>query len=191
MAYLVGFYVLPGVLSSSDGAGGSSGTCIPGHKVVVDHGDHSDHPWRISAGVEKNPNCSYWILKIEFSPMAETRGSWTGGWGIPAGGHLSEAATIAAGDHLEGSERAVSGVVGSRVRKVIFRMSSGHEVVVDPKLPSESLRKRVVWLHGLRYFLSFYSAGEHVKSARLLDAKGKLIAVVRAEEGEIEGFMSV
>jgi hypothetical protein len=191
MAFLAAVYVLPGAFASSNGAGASSETCVPRHKVVVDRGDHAGRPWLISAGVEKNPSCSFLLLKMEFSPLAETRGSWTGGWGIPAHGHLSDAATIAAGDHLEGSERSVSGVVGSRVRRVVFKMSTGHEIVVNPKLPSEALRERFVWLHGLRYFLRFYPTGEHVRAARLLDAKGKLISIVRADEGEIEGFMSV
>jgi hypothetical protein len=47
------------------------------------------------------------------------------------------------------------------------------------------------WLHGLRYFLRFCPAGEHVTMAKLLDAKGKVIAIVHSEEGVIEGFMSV
>lgn len=64
-------------------------------------------------------------------------------------------------------------------------------MVVRPKLPRKQLLTRFVWLHNLRYFLRFHPAGEHVKTATLLDANGKVICTAHSEEGLIEGFMGV
>jgi hypothetical protein len=190
LAYLITVYVVPGILAGRDSEA-ASGSCVPRHAVGLDRGEHDGHPWRIMAGVEKNPGCSFWLLNVEFFPQGKVRGSWSSGWGIPAGGHLPAAATIAASDYPEGDGRAVGGVVGSRVRRVVFRLSGGGVIVVHPKDPRAELRSRFVWLHGLRYFLRFYPAGAHVKTAELLDAKGKTITKVHSEEGEIEGFMVV
>lgn len=114
-------------------------------------------------------------------------GSWTEGWGIPAGGHLPATATIDASEEEEG--QAIGGVVGSRVHSVILSFSGGRKMLVHPKTPSEGLRKRFVWLHELRYFLSYFAVGEHVKAASLLDATGKVIFTAHNQEGLLIGNM--
>jgi hypothetical protein len=189
IGYLAVFYVIPGLLASSDGAAAVR-HCVPRHKVGLANGQHEGRRWHIKAYVEKNPDCSYLLLKVEFAPQGELRGSWTGGWGVPGGGHLSPSATIAASDNAGDERRNVGGIVGSRVRSVVLQLSEGGTMVVHPKLPSKELRRRFVWLNGLRYFLRFYPAGKHVKAAKLLDAKGKIITTVHSQEGELEGFMS-
>lgn len=188
VAYLTAFYVMPGFLASSDGEGASA-PCISHREVRLDHGEHYGRPWRITASIEKNGGCSYWLLKVNFFPQGIPRGSWTGGWGIPAGGHLPATATIGAGDYEEEDGRAVSGVVGSRVRTVVLKLSGGRAMAVHPKDPSKGLRRRFVWLRGLRYFLRFYPAGKHVKTAKLLDANGKVIFTAHSEDGELQGNM--
>jgi hypothetical protein len=186
VAYLAAVYVVPS-FAQSDGKA-SSGQCAY-RKVSLEHGEHNGRPWRITASIEKNGSCSSWLLKAIFSPQGVGPGSWTGGWGVPAGGHLPRSATIGARDDEEEDGRAVSGVVGSRVRSVVLKLNDGGMMVVHPKDPSEALRRHFVWLRNLRYFLRFYPAGEHVKAARLLDADGKIIFTARSEEGSLRGFM--
>lgn len=190
-AYFAAFYVLPGFLASSGGEA-ASGQCVPHREVGLDHGEHHGRPWRIIAsveGIEHNGGCSFWFLKVRFSPQGIPRGSWTEGWGIPAGGHLPATATIGAGDYEEEDGRAVGGVVGSRVRSVVLKMSGGSTMVVHPKEPRKGLGSRFGWLRGLRYFLFFYPAGGHVKTIKLLDVNGDVIFTAHSEEGSLQGDM--
>lgn len=189
VAYLAAFYVIPSLLASSHGEA-ASGQCITHRGVGLDRGHHDGRPWRIHASIEKiekNDRCSYWFLKVEFSPQGVGPGSWIEGWGIPAGGHLPATATIDA--HEEEGGGSIGGVVGSRVRSVVLTFSSGRRIVVHPNDPSKGLRKRFVWLRGLRYFLRFYPAGEHVKTAKLLDANRRLIFTAHNREGDLVGNM--
>lgn len=190
VSYLAAFYVMPSFLASSDG-NAASGQCVPYHAVRLDHRENHGQAWRITASIEKNGTCSFGLVTMKFSPQETSRGSWTMGWSIPAHGHLPLTATIDAGDYGEVNGRAVGGGVGIRVRTVVLKLSGGDTIVVHPKKPSRRLLTSFVWLRNLRYFLRFYPAGEHVKTARLLDAKGKVITTVRSEEGEIEGFMGL
>ncbi|MGN6258222.1 MAG: hypothetical protein ACTHN3_10815 [Solirubrobacterales bacterium] len=156
----------------------------------LDHGEHGGQPWRITASIDKierNGRCSYWFLKVNFKPQGVSPGSWTEGWGIPAGGHLPATATIDAYEEEEGE--SVGGIVGSRVSRVVLTLSDGRKMLISPKDPSKELLKRFVWLHGLRYFLSFFPAGEHVRTAKLLDANGKVVYIAHSREGELIGNM--
>jgi len=187
-AYLASFYVIPGFLASSDGRD-ASGHCVGHQKVTLDQGEHRGRPWHITAGVEKNPGCSFWLLKVAFFPQRQIRGSWTEGWGIAAGGHLPATATIDAHDYEEQGGRVIGGIVGSRARSVVLKLSGGRTVVLYPSDPSDDLRRRFVWLHKLRYFFYFYPSGEHVRTAKLLDANGKVIYTAHSREGELQGNM--
>lgn len=189
LGYLSAFYLTPGFLADSDGKP-VAGECVSPRRVDLDHGEHKGQPWRINASIEKierRNRCSYWFLKVQFSPQGVLPGSWTEGWGIPAGGHLPATATIDASEEEEG--RAIGGVVGSRVHSVILRFSSGRAMAVHPKDPRKQLLKRFVWLHDLRYFLIYFPSGESVKTAELLDAAGKVILTVHSQEGELVGNM--
>jgi hypothetical protein len=188
-ASLVAFYVIPAFVASSDGQV-ADGQCVRRHEVNLDHGEHAGRPWRVNASIEKierHGHCSYWFLKVQFVPRGVAPGSWTEGWGIPAGGHLPATATIDAAEEEEG--QAIGGVVGSRIHSVILIFNGGRRMVVQPKAPSEQLRNRFVWLHDLRYFLSYFPAGEHVRTAKLLDATGKLVFTAHNQEGELIGNM--
>jgi hypothetical protein len=190
LAFFAAFYVIPTFVANSDGEA-ASGHCVPHHAVNLDHGEHAGQPWRINASIEKierHSRCSFWFLKVQFLPEGVQPGSWTEGWGIPAGGHLPATATIDASEEEEG--QAIGGVVGSRVHSVILSFSSGRKMLVHPKGPSEGLRKQFVWLKGFRYFLSYFAAGEQVKAARLLDATGKVIFTAHRQEGELIGNMA-
>jgi len=189
LAFFAALYGIPPLVANSDSET-VSGQCIPHHKVKLDHGEHGGRPWRINASIEKierHGGCSYWFLKVQFLPQGMAPGSWTEGWGIPAGGHLPDTATIDASEEEEG--QAIGGVVGSRVHSVILSFSGARKVVVHPKDPRTGLLRRFIWLHGLRFFLYFFRAGEHVRTAKLLDAKGNTIATVHSQEGELIGFM--
>jgi hypothetical protein len=164
--------------------------CVPHHEVNPDYGEHGGRPWRINASIEKierHGGCSYWFLKVQFLPQGVAPGSWTEGWGISAAGHLRATATIDASEEEEG--QAIGGVVGSRVHSVILSISGARMVVVHPKDPRPELFRRFMWLHGLRYFIYFFRAGEHVRAAKLFDAKGNIISTVHSREGEVVGFM--
>jgi hypothetical protein len=187
--YFAAFYAVPGFLASSDGKA-ESGQCVARHEVSLDHGEHDARPWHIGASIEKiekDGRCPYWFLKVTFFPEGVGPGSWTEGWGIPAGGHLPADATIDAYDSEDG--RSIGGVVGSRVRRVILKLDGGRTIVVRTKAPREGLRRRFVWLRELRYFLCFHPAGERVLNAKLLDEKGKMIYIAHAQEGELLGHM--
>ena len=189
VAYLTIFYLISSFLANSDGEAGS-GKCIPYHKIGLAHGEHGGRQWRIGASIEKierRGQCSYWFLKVNFSPNGRSRGSWIEGWSVPAGGHLPLDATIDAYEAEDG--RSIGGVVGSRVRTVILWMTGGRTVVFHPQVPSHSLRERFVWLRGLRYFLWFHPAGEHPKMAKLLDGTGKVLYTAHSQEGELIGNM--
>lgn len=188
--YIAVFYVIPGLFANSDVEAASS-RCIRAHTVDLDHGEHDGQSWRITASVEKieknGGHCSFWFLKVNFRPHGVSPGSWTEGWGITAGGHLPRTATIDAHEEEEG--QAVGGVVGARISKVVLRLTGGRTMVVYPKEPRDGLLRRYVWLHGLRYFLTFYPAGEHVRAAVLLDATGKVIYTAHNQQGELQGNM--
>lgn len=178
-----------GILAGGSGKA-ASGQCIPHRKVDLDHGEHDGQPWRVNASIEKaerHGRCAYWFLKVQFVPQGVAPGSWTEGWGIPAGGHLPAATTIDASEEEEGG--SVGGVVGPRVRSVVLGLSGGHTLTVHPKLPSKGLRRHFVWLRRLGYFLCFVPASEHVKTAKLLDANGRVITTVHSQEGELTGSM--
>lgn len=198
-AYLVAVYVLPGAIDQSDGQEPTrnrvfsrhSGRCTNHLRVPVERGEHKGQSWSVIASIENDQDCGAWLLKMRFLPQNVMPGSWEGGWEIPSGGHLPDWATISARDEATGEDRVISGVVGMRVRTVVFRTRSGHRVVVHPKAPKARLRKRFGWLRNLRYFLRFYPKGDPVRTAKLLDGRGKIIASFQCQAGEITGNMSL
>jgi hypothetical protein len=124
---------------------------------------------------------------MEFRPSGGVAGSTSWRWGVPAGGHLSQAFTVDAQDEIAGSGRAFYGTVGGDVRTVKVQMSAGKPLVLHPKLPAQHLRKQFVWLRGMRYFMRFHPAGTHPKVVTLLDNGGKVIEKLTSLEGEFSG----
>lgn len=172
--------------NAANGADGE-GYCISDKRQRIASGrGPTAKPWRVIGTVRENNGCESWVVGMEFYPAGSEAGSWRGAWGIPAGGHLSDGFTIAAQDEAQLSDRSVSGVTGARVRTVVFSTKSGKKIIEHPRLPVKSLRSRFVWLRNLRYFLDFY-AGSRCTSAKLLDAQGDVLTVVRGFEGSFEG----
>jgi hypothetical protein len=124
---------------------------------------------------------------MEFKPSGGVAGSTSWRWGVPAGGHLSQAFTVDAQDEVAGSGRAFYGTVGSSVRIVKVQMNGGKSLTLHPKLPAQHLRKRFVWLRGMRYFMRFHPAGVHPKVVTLLDSDGREIEKLTGLEGEFSG----
>lgn len=153
------------------------------HSIAEGRSPNGKH-WTVTASIRNNGNCRTWLFSLDFRPSGTLRGSSRWGWRIPAGGHLSRVFMIKAQDESAGSDRVFYGAVGKRVKTIELTMSKGKRIVAHPKLPPMALRERFVWLRNVRYFLRYYPAGEHVGVARLFDARGGLIDVVRGSEGE-------
>lgn len=180
------------------------------HRQPIAHGDSPNGiPWTVAASIRDNGrNCSAWLLGFEFRPdrkpysqsweakaKAELHrqfpmpGSFSWGWRIPAGGHLPNDFMISGRDAYEGSERVFAGAAGGSVKSITLTMSSGRHVVIRPRLPSQALRQRFVWLRNLRYFVSYYHLGSHVQKVTVRSAKGMFTVrgnEVTGDEGSFE-----
>jgi hypothetical protein len=120
---------------------------------------------------------------MEFSlPGAVNWGSSTG---IPAGAHLSSSYTIGASDNLQedGAWRVLSGLVAGDVAKVTATLSNGKRLSFKPRSAPASLRRKVVWLRNVRYFVQYYPPTGFVTSASLFSASGQLL--YRTSGGEL------
>ncbi len=90
-----------------------------------------------------------------------------------------------ASDHLQedGSERVFSGTVGGNVAKVIATLSNGKHLAIRPKSPSAQLRRHVVWLRNVRYFVQYYLPEGFVTTVSLLSPSGQLLYRTTSAEG--------
>jgi hypothetical protein len=171
------------------------------HRQPIAHGDSpKGTPWTVIASIRGNGhNCSAWLLGFEFRPdqrpysrsfeaelgrQIPMPGSFSWGWGIPAGGHLPDDFTISGQDEYEGSERVFAGAAGGSVKYITLTMSNGQHMVIHPRLPSRARRKRFVWLRNLRYFVSYYHLGSHVQKVTVRSANG--VSTIRGNEGAFE-----
>jgi hypothetical protein len=166
----------------------SAESCADVGPLVIGQGrSPQGTPWHVQASVEENNGCDSWLLGLAFAPYGGRRGSWEGRWMIPPNGSLPMSFTVSAQDDGTVDERAISGVVGPRVRSVKVVADNGRKVKVGLRTPSRQLQKRFRWLQGLGYFIYYYSSGERVKELRLFDAKGGLIKTVESpEDGSFE-----
>lgn len=170
------------------------------HQSIA-HGDsRSGIPWTVTASIRENErNCSAWLLRFEFRPDRKPYshsweaeldrqfpmpGSFSWGWGIPAGGHLPNDFTISGQDEYEGSERVFAGAAGGSVKSIALTMSSGQHVIIHPRLPDRALRQRFVWLQNLRYFVFYYHLGSHVQKVTVRNSKD--VVTIRGNEGAFE-----
>jgi hypothetical protein len=183
-AYLVTFYLVPRLASS--GAAASSMCAREISSSIANGVGPSGAPWSIVASVENQDDCQSWLVRMDFRPTNVSRGSWKGAWAIPAQGSLSGRFGISAQDELVDGGRVISGIVGAKARNVTLTMDTGERLIVHPKLPPRALRKRFVWLRGLRYFIRFYPAGEHVASAGAPRVSAYPGFHVRGQEGWFE-----
>jgi hypothetical protein len=184
LLYLVIVYVVP-ALSSSDGL---SSSCAPHERHLIGKGPLPHHrSWRVTASIRNNGSCRAWLLGVEFSPFGTYAGSWRGSWGIPAGGKLANGFTVSGQDASNAVKRAISGVTGRRVARVIAVTDAGNHLSIRPQLPPQRLRLHNVWLRNFGFFIHYYPAGTHIRTMKLFDSRGKVLAAVRGEEGEFEG----
>ena len=165
----------------------AASSCVAPQQRVIERGSGSrGMQWSVTASIKPNPGCRTWLLGFEFRPAGTRSGSWSGRWAVPAHGHLPRGFGISARDEWFKSMHAVSGVVGREVSTLSIATNTGAKVVVRPSVPSKSLRRRFVWLRGVKYFLYYYDAGEHVRAITLQDRAGEAIAKVSGQEGEFQ-----
>lgn len=157
--------------------------CITRHNVPLASGSSPEgSTWTIEGTIGNNGSCREWLFGLEFTlPGAVNRGSSTG---IPPGGHLSSSYTISASDNLQedGAWRVFSGFVAGDVAKVTATLSNGKRLSFKPRSAPASLRRKVVWLRNVRYFVQYYPPTGFVTSVSLFSASGQLLYRASGEE---------
>ncbi|HEX5928366.1 MAG TPA: hypothetical protein VFY48_03145 [Solirubrobacterales bacterium] len=141
-------------------------------------------PWTVEGSIGPNGNdCRDWLFGIDF----EVEGAvyWGSSTGIPAGGHLGRDPEPAASDDLleDGSSRVFTGFASGEVAKVLLTLSNNRHVTVRPKSPPSHLRRKVVWLRNVRYFVHFYPPEGFVTGIATFSATGQLLYRDRTFEG--------
>lgn len=183
---LIAVYVLPAL---ADSGGSSDCEQVKSQDKTIATGTNPrGRTWRVKASTEGD--CKHSLLEWQFLPSGGLRGSWTGRWSIPTGGHMPKSATIAARDEVSDSARAFSGVVGGDVTKVLVSIKGKGTFVIHPRLPSKSLRQKFAWLRGVRYFMRFYPTGDAISRIKLQTRDGDVKFTAHAVEGSVEGPMS-
>jgi hypothetical protein len=150
--------------------------CITRHRVPIASGPSPEgQTWTVEGGIGNNGSCREWLFGMEFRLPGTV--NWGSATGIPAGGHLSSSYTIGASDDLQedGAWRVLSGLVAGDVAKVTATLSNGKRLTFKPRSASEALRRKVVWLRNVRYFVQYYPPTGFVTSASLFSASGQLL----------------
>jgi hypothetical protein len=151
--------------------------CIKRHSVRIASGTSpSGWNWTVDGTIGSNGGrCSQWLFGMEFG--LEGVATWGWGTGIPAGGHLGPGFDIDASDGLlaDGSYRVFSGAVNGKAAKVLLTLSNNQHVAIYPKSPPQSLRRKVVWLRNLRYFVEYYPPEGFVTGVATFSASGQLL----------------
>lgn len=131
--------------------------------------------------IGNNGSCREWLLGMQFN--LPRIGDWAWATGIPAGGHLSSRYTIDASDDLQedGAWRVFSGSVAGDVAKVTATLSNGKRLSFKARSAPAPLRRKVVWLRNVRYFVQSYPPTAFVTSASLFSASGRLLYRTSAE----------
>jgi hypothetical protein len=175
LAVIVALFVL---------APSASAACIKRHSVpIASEPSPSGEPWTVMGTIGNNGSCREWLFGMEFKLPGAVNWSW--GTGIPAGGHLSKRFMIEAGDYLQedGTQRVFSGTVGGDVAKVMATLSNGKRLTIQPKSTPAPLRRHVVWLRNVRYFVQYYLPEGFVTSVSLFSATGQLLYRTGGEGG--------
>lgn len=140
--------------------------------------------WTVDGGIGNNGNsCREWLFGMDFELEGATKWGW--GTGIPAGGHLGDGFDIDASDDLleDGSYRVFSGSVGGEVAKVLITLSNNKHVAIRPKFPSQRLRRNVVWLRNVQYFVEYYPPEGFVTGVATFDDSGVMLYRDKTYEG--------
>jgi hypothetical protein len=169
------------IVTSSSGA-----ACIKRHEVRLASGTSpSGWNWTVDGTIGNNGrgNCREWLFGMDFELEGATNWGW--GTGIPAGGHLGRRFGISASDDLlaDGSYRVFSGIVNGEVAKVMLTLSNNKHLTIRPKSPPEHLRRKIVWLHNVRYFVEYYRPEGFVTGVATFSATGQLLYRDKSFEG--------
>jgi hypothetical protein len=160
------------LFAPSAGAG-----CIKRHNVRIASGTSpTGWPWTVNGSIGNNGgDCREWLFGMDFELHGAT--NWGVGTGIPAGGHLGRRFEIDASDDLleDGSNRVFSGIVNGEVAKVVLTLSNNKHLTIRPKSPPPQLRRKVVWLHNVRYFVEYYQPEGFVTGVATFSATGQLL----------------
>lgn len=150
--------------------------CIERHQVTIAKGS-SPTGWKWSAvgSIGNNGGCREWLFGMDFNLDGAT--SWGTSTGIPVGGHLGRREGISASDSLltDGSDRVFTGLVGGEVAKVLVTLSNNKHLVIHPKRPSPELRRKVVWLRNVKYFVDYYRPEGFVTQVATFSRTGRLL----------------
>lgn len=166
-------------------ASSASAGCIERHSVKIAEGTSpSGWKWAVSGSIGNNGNdCREWLFGMDF----ELQGVGYWGWstGIPAGGHLSRRFALDASDDLlpDGSSRVSSGTVNGEVAKVVLTLSNNKHLTIRPKSPPAHLRRNVVWLRNVRYFVEYYPPEGFVTGVATFSASDQLLYRDKSFEG--------
>jgi len=158
--------------------------CIKRHSVRIASGTSpSGWSWTVDGTIGNNGSCREWLLGMDFDLQGATHWGW--GTGIPAGGHLVRGFDIEASDDLleDGSYRVFSGTVNGEVSKVLVTLSNNKHVTIRPVSPSAALRRKVVWLRNVRYFVNYYPPEGFVTGVATFSASGQLLYRDKTFEG--------
>jgi hypothetical protein len=160
--------------------------CIKRHDVRIASGTSpSGLKWTVDGTIGNNGsgNCREWLFSMDFELQGV--GNWGTGTGIPAGGHLGRGYDISAYDALlvDGSYRVFSGVVNGEVAKVLLTLSNNRHVTIRPKSPPAHLRRKVVWLRNVRYFVEYYPPEGFVTGLATFSASGQLLYRDKSYDG--------
>lgn len=152
-------------------------SCIKRHQVTIAKGTSpSGWSWTVDGSIGNNgSDCGEWLFGMDFDLQGATRWGW--GTGIPAGGHLDRRFEMSASDDLleDGSSRVFSGTVSGEVAKVVLTLSNNKHLAIRPKSPPPQLRRKVVWLRGVRYFVEYYPPEGFVTEVAEFSASGQLL----------------
>ncbi len=153
--------------------------CIERHSVPIAKGASlSGLLWEVEGTIGNNGgggSCREWLFGMEFNIVGAL--GWGSSTGIPAGGHRGRDPGVDASDDLlvDGSDRVFSGFVTGEVAKVVATLSNNKHLTVRPKLPPKQLRRKVVWLRNLRYFVAYYPPEGFVTGVASFSRSGQLL----------------
>jgi hypothetical protein len=162
----------------------AAASCIKRHSVPIASGPSpSGARWKVAGTIGNNGSCREWLFGMKFELPGAVNWSW--GTGIPAGGHLSQDFTVDASDYLQedGSRRVFSGTVAGDVAKLIATLSDGKRLTIQPRSAPARLRRQVVWLRNVRYFVQYYLPEGFVTSVSLFSASGQLLYREHSSDG--------
>lgn len=173
------------VLSFLFSASAVGANCIKRHQVPVARGESpSGYSWTVEASIGNNGNnCQEWLFGMEFNLEGAT--NWGSSSGIPAGGHLGRQYDIEATDNLleDGSDRVFSGFVNGEVAKVLVTLSNNAHLSIRPRSAPERLRRKIVWLRNVRYFVDYYPPVAFVTGVATFNSSGQLLYRDKTFEG--------